>query len=98
MTLDNSALLLLRQRVKYRTQLLTSLPEDGFPPVVWTRIPRGTCSPILNGIDFDEFQTFNPLLVGHQATWRGLYSRNGQTFSSLTGRTSGLPLQLGLAL
>ena len=33
--------------------------------------------------------------VGHQATWRGFYtpkdSRNGQTCSSLTGRTSGLP-------
>jgi DDE family transposase len=37
--------------------------------------------------------------VGHQATWRGFYtlkdSRNGQTYSSLTGRTSGLPIELG---
>ncbi len=38
----------------------------------------------------------DPLLyVGHQATWRGFYtpndSRNGQTCSGLTGRTSGLP-------
>src|SRR6202044_1048629 len=30
----------------------------------------------------------------HQATWRGFYSGNGQTSSSLTGRTSGLPIQL----
>src|SRR5207249_4899140 len=34
----------------------------------------------------------------HQATWRGFYtrkdSRNGQTFSSLTGRTSGLPISV----
>jgi len=36
----------------------------------------------------------NPLLVVHQATWRGFYSRNGQTCSSLTGRTSGLPVEL----
>jgi hypothetical protein len=32
--------------------------------------------------------------VVHQATWRGVYSRNGQTSSSLAGRTSGLPIEL----
>src|SRR4051812_13024163 len=37
----------------------------------------------------------NPPHRGHQATWGGFYSRNGQTCSSLTGRTSGLPHQLG---
>jgi len=31
-TLDNLALLLPSQRVNNRTQLLTSLPEDGFSP------------------------------------------------------------------
>jgi hypothetical protein len=62
--------------------------------VVWARIRFGTCSPILNGIGFDKFQALHPLLVGHQATWRGFYSRNGQTSSSLTGRTSGLPIEL----
>src|SRR4051795_2994513 len=36
----------------------------------------------------------NPPHRGHQATWGGFYSRNGQTCSSLTGRTSGLPHQL----
>jgi hypothetical protein len=30
----------------------------------------------------------------HQATWRGFCSRNGQTCSSLTGRTSGLRIEL----
>src|SRR5712691_9291378 len=56
-----------------------------------------TCSPIWNGLGSDKRLTLHPLLVGfHQATWRGFYtrkdSRNGQTFSSLTGRTSGLPV------
>jgi hypothetical protein len=51
------------------------------------------CSPILNGIDFDKFQTYILSLWGHQATWRGFYSRNGQTSSSLTGRTGGLPIE-----
>src|SRR5438128_2435606 len=32
--------------------------------VAWVRILRGTCSPILNGIGFDKFQTLHPLLVG----------------------------------
>src|SRR5438270_6319496 len=62
--------------------------------VVWARIRRDTCSPILNGIGFDKVQALHPLLVVHQATWRGFYSWNGQTSSSLTGRTSGLPVEL----
>src|SRR3989442_1212816 len=33
----------------------------------------------------------------HQATWRGFYSGNGQTSSSLTGPTSGLPIELNVA-
>src|SRR5712691_8409042 len=58
-----------------------------------------TCSPIWNGLGSDKRLTLHPLLVGfHQATWRGFYtrkdSRNGQTFSSLTGRTSGLPVSV----
>src|SRR5437660_12286631 len=67
--------------------------------VVWARTLRDTCSPIWNGIGSDKRLTLHPLLVGfHQATWRGFYtrkdSRNGQTFSSLTGRTSGLPVSV----
>ena len=67
--------------------------------VVWARTLRDTCSPIWNGLGSDKRLTLHPLLVGfHQATWRGFYtrkdSRNGQTFSSLTGRTSGLPISV----
>src|SRR5262249_31273745 len=58
--------------------------------VVWARIPRGTCSPTWSGLGFDKHLTLILLRVGHQATWGGSYSRNGQTSSSLTGRTSGL--------
>ena len=41
-----------------------------------------------------SFRHYFLSLWGHQATWRGFYSRNGQTSSSLTGRTSGLPIEL----
>src|SRR5262249_54491003 len=58
--------------------------------VVWARIPRGTCSPTWSGLGFDKHLTLIRLRVGHQATWGGSYSWNGQTSSSLTGRTSGL--------
>src|SRR5213596_3745371 len=55
--------------------------------------------PKRNRLGSDKRLTLHPLLVGfHQATWRGFYtrkdSRNGQTFSSLTGRTSGLPISV----
>jgi hypothetical protein len=95
-TLDNLALPLPSQRVKNRTQLLENPPEVGFfrrrlgRNPTWYRVSN----PSLNGIGFDRFQALHPLLVGHQATWRGFHSRNGQTFSSLTGRTSGLPIEL----
>src|SRR5271165_1967356 len=42
----------------------------------------------------DKALTWDPLLEGHQATWRGFYSCIGQTYSSLTSRTSGLPIEL----
>jgi hypothetical protein len=84
--------------VEDRTQLPTRLAENGFPSSFGhehhvTRTPRDTCSPILNGIGSDKALTLHPLLVVHQATWSGVYSRNGQTSSSLTGRTSGLPIE-----
>jgi hypothetical protein len=43
-----------------------------------------------------SFRHLCPLLVVHQATWRGSYSWNGQTSSSHTGRTSGLPKSVRL--
>jgi len=90
--LNNLALLLLRQRMKDRTQLLTSLPEDGFPPSFGHEYYVVLAVPFLNGMGFDKFQAFSPLFVGHQATWRGFHSCNGQTSSCLTGRTSGLSI------
>jgi len=60
----------------------------------WARTPHDICSPIWNGIGSAKDLTLNPPHRGHQATWGGFYSRNGQTCSRLTGRTSGLPIQL----
>jgi hypothetical protein len=44
--------------------------------------------------DKPSFRHYILSLWSHQATWRGCYSWNGQTSSSLTGRTSGLPIEL----
>ena len=59
--------------------------------VPWAQTRRDTCSSTWSGIGFRTDPTLDPPLVGHQATWGGSYSRNGQTCSSRTGRTSGLP-------
>ena len=66
MAFDDLALLLPSQRVEDRTQLPTGLAKDRFPPPLrheYHVVPRGICSPILNGISFDKFQTLHPLLV-----------------------------------
>src|SRR5262249_8904459 len=56
--------------------------QKSLSAVVWARIQRGTCSPTWSGLGFDKHLTLILLRVGHQATWGGSYSRNGQTFSS----------------
>jgi hypothetical protein len=94
MPFQNLALLLPSQRMKDRTQLPADLAKDGLPPPLGHEYDVVLCSPISNGIGSDKAQTLHPLLGVHQGTGRGFYSRNGQTFSSRTGRTSGLPIEL----
>src|SRR5580704_4198891 len=75
-------------------------PDDGASArrslfaAAWARTQYGTCSPTLNGIGFDKVQTIlssSFRWLYHQATLRRILCWNGQTSSSLTGRTSGLP-------
>src|SRR5437667_4550455 len=91
---DNLTFLLPGQRMENRSQMTARLPEYYFAPSLGQRTRHGTCSPIWNGIGIGKALTFkNPPFKfkgSHQTTWGGFY-RNGQTSSSLTGRTSGLP-------
>src|SRR5262249_57589041 len=89
-SMHERALLLLRQRVENRAQLSADIPKDRFPPSFGHEYYVVLCSPTWSGLGFDKHLTLILLRVGHQATWGGSYSRNGQTYSSLTGRTSGL--------
>ena len=88
MPFDDLALLLFCQRVKDRAELLAHLSEQHFSTPFGHEHNVILCSSILNEISFDRFQTCILSWWGHQATGRGFYSWNGQTFSSLTGRTS----------
>ena len=75
---------LLGQRMQNRAELPADRAENGLPPSLRDEYY----------VIFAVYMESSPY-VGHQATWRGFYtlkdSRNGQTCSSLTGRTSGLP-------
>lgn len=51
---------------------------------------------ILNATNCDK-DSLSPPLVDHQATEGGLYYRIAQSFSGLTSRASGLPLNTYLA-
>ena len=58
----------------------------------WGRTRHGICSSTSSGIGFRKVQTFHPPFKGsHQATLGRMLCLNGQTSSSLTGRTSALP-------
>jgi hypothetical protein len=97
MALDNLAFLLPGQRVEDRTQLPAHLPENGFPTPFGHKnyvVLRGTCSPIWNGIGSGKALTLHPPHRWSSSHLRRIYSRNGQTCSSLTGRTSGLPISV----
>ena len=59
MPFENLAFLLPRQRVEDRTQLPARLSENRFPTPLGHE-PRGTCSPIWNGIGSGKALTLNP--------------------------------------
>src|ERR1700740_3673017 len=92
MPFQDLALLLPSQSVENLPQMTTCLPEDHFAPSLGDKHNMIFTVPPSSGIGFGKGQTLHPPFKdSHQATLRRILCLNGQTSSSLTGRTSGLP-------
>jgi hypothetical protein len=93
MSFDNLAFLLPGHSMEDLPQVLANSAKQDFPPPLGAKHNVVFAVPFRNGIDSGKDLTFILLLGWFSPSHleEDVTLGNGQTFSSLTGRTNGLP-------